>query len=102
MKKSKHRTAETIQVAMSFCQTMISDIKRPIQTEEDVFNLMKTLFVDGARMCKYREQVKKIKPENSDVLQMKNEAVSAIDMTLTTFLEMIEKVIRTLKENQNQ
>lgn len=102
MHKSKHRAAEIIQAALSFCQSMSTDIKKPIQTEEDVFMLLKTLFVDGFRLCKYREQVKKIKPENDDVIQMKNETVSAIDMTLITFLEMIEKVIRTLKENQNQ
>lgn len=102
MKKSKHRTTETIQAALSFCQTMIPDIKRPIQTEEDVFMLLKTLFVDGFRLCKYREQVKKIKPENDDVIQMKNETVSAIDLSIITFLEMIEKIIRKIKENQNQ
>lgn len=102
MKKSKHRTAETIQVALSFCQSMSTDIKKPIQTEEDVFMLLKTLFIDGFRLCKYREQVKKIKPENDDVIQTKNETVSAIDLTLITFLEMIEKIIRTIKENQKQ
>lgn len=100
--RRQHRELESIDTALRLCDTMLVDIKQPIQTYEDALSFLKTLFTDGMRLCKSREQVARIKPDNAAIIQAKFEAITALDMTLISFLEMIEKIICTIKENKNQ
>ena len=100
--KRKAKDMETIDRVLRALPEISASFSPTLHTHEDLVSYLKTLFTNGMRLMKYREQVEHTTLCNEYFPDSKREAIAGIDSLISIILDNAAKTYTTLKETEDK